>query len=203
MAVGLDTLESGSDRTRARILDVALELMATQGFSATSTREMSERLGFTKAALYYHFHTKDDLLGALVAPILDGLAELTGSVPPGVGVSGRRQLLAGYVDLVAAHENLIRVLSEDPSASQRPVVQAAAPIYERLIQSLSGEAEPGTAARARVRAALGGIHSVLLKADPGEDRLLLREAALVAACGALGIPSGRHRSAQVSHTRPA
>ena len=113
----------GPTRTRARILEVALELMATQGFSATSTREMSERLGFTKAALYYHFHTKDDLLGALVAPILDGLAELTDTVPAGVGISGRRQLLAGYVDLVAAHEKLIRLLSEDPSASQHPVVQ--------------------------------------------------------------------------------
>ncbi len=203
MAVGLDTLESGSERTRARILEVALELMATQGFSATSTREMSERLGFTKAALYYHFHTKDDLLGALVAPILDGLAELTDTVPAGAGINGRRQLLALYVDLVAAHEKLIRLLSEDPSASQHPVVRAAAPIYERLIELLSGEEAPGTAARARVRAALGGIHSVLLKADPGEDRLVLREAALVAACGALGIPSGRHRSAQARPTTPA
>ncbi len=203
MAVGLEGLDTRHDRSRARILEVALELMATQGFAATSTREMAERLGFTKAALYYHFRTKDDLLGALVAPILDDLTALTDSVPAGVGVNGRRHLLAGYVDLVAAHEKLIGVLSEDPSASQRPVVQAAAPIYQRLIQLLSGEDTPGTAGRARVRAALGGIHSVLLKAESGDDRSVLREAALVAACGALGIPSGRRHPAQAGQTRPA
>ena len=39
------------DQTRARILDVALELIADRGFAATSTREIAERLGVTKAAL--------------------------------------------------------------------------------------------------------------------------------------------------------
>jgi len=51
---------SGAD-TRARILDVALELFVEQGYEKTSLRDISERLGFTKAALYYHFERKDDI----------------------------------------------------------------------------------------------------------------------------------------------
>ena len=51
--------------TRERILDVALDLFTEQGFDGTSLREISERLGVTKAALYYHFASKDDILMAL------------------------------------------------------------------------------------------------------------------------------------------
>jgi AcrR family transcriptional regulator len=51
--------------TRDRILDVALDLFIEQGFDGTSLREIAERLGVTKAALYYHFESKDDILMAL------------------------------------------------------------------------------------------------------------------------------------------
>ena len=55
--------EAGS--TRERILDVALDLFIEKGFDGTSLREIAEKLGFTKAALYYHYASKDDILMAL------------------------------------------------------------------------------------------------------------------------------------------
>ena len=48
--------------TRARIQQVALELFAEQGYERTSLREVAERLGVTKAALYYHFKSKEDIV---------------------------------------------------------------------------------------------------------------------------------------------
>jgi AcrR family transcriptional regulator len=51
--------------TRERILDVALDLFIEQGYDKTSLREIADRLGFTKAALYYHFERKEDILLAL------------------------------------------------------------------------------------------------------------------------------------------
>ncbi|AYL39587.1 TetR/AcrR family transcriptional regulator [Streptomyces fungicidicus] len=48
--------------TRQRIQDVALELFAEQGYEKTSLREIAERLDVTKAALYYHFKTKEEIL---------------------------------------------------------------------------------------------------------------------------------------------
>jgi AcrR family transcriptional regulator len=47
---------------RQRILDVALELFNEQGYDKTSLREIADRLGVTKAALYYHFERKEDIL---------------------------------------------------------------------------------------------------------------------------------------------
>ena len=52
--------------TRARIQQVALELFAEQGYERTSLREIAERLGVTKAALYYHFKSKEDIVRSLV-----------------------------------------------------------------------------------------------------------------------------------------
>jgi len=57
--------EAASVNTRERILDVALDLFTEQGFDGTSLRQIAERLGVTKAALYYHFTSKDDILLAL------------------------------------------------------------------------------------------------------------------------------------------
>jgi AcrR family transcriptional regulator len=51
--------------TRDRILDVALDLFIEKGYDKTSLREIAEQLGFTKAALYYHFESKADILMAL------------------------------------------------------------------------------------------------------------------------------------------
>lgn len=55
----------GEKSTREQILDVALDLFTAEGFEKTSLREIAERMGFSKAALYYHFASKDDILLAL------------------------------------------------------------------------------------------------------------------------------------------
>ncbi|PXY17703.1 TetR/AcrR family transcriptional regulator [Prauserella sp. PE36] len=62
--------------TRERIQQVALELFAEHGYEKTSLREIAERLAVTKAALYYHFKTKEDIVHSLVENLVDGLDEL-------------------------------------------------------------------------------------------------------------------------------
>jgi AcrR family transcriptional regulator len=63
---GLDEGEAPeAASTRERILNVALELFTEKGFDGASLREIAERLGVTKAAIYYHFASKDDILMAL------------------------------------------------------------------------------------------------------------------------------------------
>lgn len=51
--------------TRQRIQDVALELFAQRGYEKTSLREIAEQLDVTKAALYYHFKSKEDIVISL------------------------------------------------------------------------------------------------------------------------------------------
>jgi AcrR family transcriptional regulator len=56
--------------TRDRILDVALDLFIEKGYDKVSLREVAERVGVTKAALYYHFASKDEIFRTLVDPLL-------------------------------------------------------------------------------------------------------------------------------------
>ena len=51
--------------TRDHILDIALDLFTEKGFDKTSLREIADELGFSKAAIYYHFASKDEILMAL------------------------------------------------------------------------------------------------------------------------------------------
>src|SRR6266508_2875856 len=62
--------------TRSRIQSVALELFIEQGYEQTSLREIAERLGVTKAALYYHFRTKDEIVESLTQDRLAAIEEL-------------------------------------------------------------------------------------------------------------------------------
>src|SRR2546421_11749377 len=62
--------------TRSRIQEVALELFTEQGYEATSLREIAERLGVTKAALYYHFKTKEDIVASFMEDRVAALEDI-------------------------------------------------------------------------------------------------------------------------------
>lgn len=53
----------GSD-TRTEIISVAMRLFVDNGYDKTSLREIADEIGVTKAALYYHFRTKEDIVRA-------------------------------------------------------------------------------------------------------------------------------------------
>ncbi|GAB3566303.1 TetR family transcriptional regulator [Amycolatopsis endophytica] len=62
--------------TRERIQRVALDLFVEQGYEKTSLREIAEKLEVTKAALYYHFRTKEDIVHSLIEDIGSSLDEI-------------------------------------------------------------------------------------------------------------------------------
>jgi AcrR family transcriptional regulator len=173
--------------TPTRILAVALELIAEKGFAATSTRELSEHLGFTKAALYYHFHTKDDLLVALVQPGIQQFRAVLDRVTS-TGDAGRRELLEGYLTVVINNLEITRVLSREPAIARiERLSRVTQPLYQQLIERLSGNQPPDASSVARAHVALGGIHAALLNHAPGADMNDVRSGTLAAACGALGL----------------
>ncbi len=103
--------------TRQRIRDVALELFAEQGYDKTSLREIAERLGVTKAALYYHFQSKEDIVREFTRAYQAELAELVawGSEQPRTAAS-RAAILARYADIVTARLGVIRFMEQNQAA---------------------------------------------------------------------------------------
>lgn len=52
--------------TKERIMETALELFAEKGYLGTSMNDMAKQLGFTKAALYKHYTSKQEILNRIV-----------------------------------------------------------------------------------------------------------------------------------------
>lgn len=52
--------------TKEEIIDVALELFSINGFDATSLSDISSKLSITKAALFKHFSSKDEILSSVI-----------------------------------------------------------------------------------------------------------------------------------------
>jgi AcrR family transcriptional regulator len=58
-------------RTRLRILDSAGQCFATSGFSKTTVEEIALRAGVSKALVYHRFHSKEEILEAVLERTLD------------------------------------------------------------------------------------------------------------------------------------
>ncbi|MFF5179425.1 TetR/AcrR family transcriptional regulator [Micromonospora sp. NPDC000316] len=85
--------------TRERIKAVALELFTEQGYEKTSLREIAERLGVTKAALYYHFKSKDDIVASFVEERLERMdALIAWADDQPANLDTRRTLISRYAD---------------------------------------------------------------------------------------------------------
>lgn len=110
--------QRGAD-TRRRILGVALELFGTEGYAGTSIRDITERMGLTKASLYYHFRSKEEILDAITRPIKEELeallAEASADPKPAPA-----DLLAKVVDILSRRVRLISIVMGDPSAHGKP-----------------------------------------------------------------------------------
>ena len=55
-----------TESTKERILRIALELFAQNGYLGTSMNDIAGQLGFTKAALYKHYASKQEILDKIV-----------------------------------------------------------------------------------------------------------------------------------------
>src|SRR5262249_17513985 len=123
--------------TRTRIQNVAVELFIEQGYEATSLREIAEKLGVTKAALYYHFKTKEDIIASLVDARLAAMDELIGwglTQPRSVGT--RLEFVRRYAANLAQaqHHEIMRFLERNQAAlRQNPSVEK---MRERMLSML-------------------------------------------------------------------
>lgn len=93
--------------TRTRIQDIALRLFTEQGYEATSLREIAEELGVTKAALYYHFRTKDDIVASLVDVRVQEIEKLLAWIRSQPRTpETRRELVVRYARMLREHRYL-------------------------------------------------------------------------------------------------
>ncbi|MFI1988988.1 TetR/AcrR family transcriptional regulator [Actinoplanes sp. NPDC020271] len=173
--------------TKAEIRKVAIELFTERGYEATSLREIAERLGITKAALYYHYSSKENIVRSIFDAHMDALAELvtwTREQPPGPDLRAKVadrmiELTAGSgmaaMKFAMANQHVVRELHSD---------QGRQSAFDRLGELFDLLIAPDTPIEEalRVRSALLSINVVLmsargLKATEAEITAVAREIA--------------------------
>lgn len=182
--------------TRETIRAVALELFSDKGFEQTSLREIAERVGLTKASLYYHYSSKQALLLAVVEPVLTGwrsIADDTGRLdhtPDTV-----RQVVERCLDVFIRNRSVAGIFQRD--AAGVAVVLGTlwddmVDVGKRLVVWLAGSS-PTAADRLRAIAAMEVLGAVLASAtyqDEGEfSESELREVLSQAAMDVLRLPA--------------
>jgi AcrR family transcriptional regulator len=103
--------------TRSRLRELALKLFAEQGYEKTSLREIAEQLGVTKAALYYYFKSKEDIVRSLVEDYVAELDDLIawGKAQPRTPAT-RAEIVRRYLHIVATGTEVFRMLHQNQAA---------------------------------------------------------------------------------------
>jgi AcrR family transcriptional regulator len=151
--------------TRDRILQTALDLFIEQGYETTSLREIAERVGVTKAALYYHFASKEEIFRTLMEPIFALQAQTMGMLQARPSREAWARGLATLVEWVLPQRRLFELFENNQSAlhtmaHDSDTMEAHVAMHDRVNAVLSDEATP-LADRVRMAGAVGFVLGVL------------------------------------------
>jgi AcrR family transcriptional regulator len=148
--------------TRARIQQVAVQLFTERGYDKTSLREIAEHLDVTKAALYYHFKSKEDIVRSLVEDHYEQMDTLIawGRSQPRTAAA-RREILARYIGIVASGDKAFRMLHQNQAAvNTMATTKSRGELFKErfhpLIELLAGP-DAGLPEQVRAAMALGGV----------------------------------------------
>lgn len=166
-----------SPTTRQRILDVAVDRFTEAGYEATSLREIAEDLGITKAALYYHFKSKDDIARALIEPFLDRWGDLELEA---VGADDDRWLAAvtEFFEQAVAEQRIVAMFVRNHAAFERVVDLDDFDTHVERFRATIGGVDLPLAQRVRRAVAFGGSMDCLwgfADSDPDELRTAVLE----------------------------
>lgn len=169
---------------RAQVLEIAVRLFNEQGYDATSVSSLAAELGLSKAALYHHFSSKeqileialDDALGALEA-VLDGaLAD------EGAAATRLVTVIAGAVRVLTSRLPQVTLLLRvhGNSEIERAALERRR-IFDQRVAHLVGQAQQEGALRRDIRPSVttrlmfGMINSIIEWYRPAHTSLTPEE----------------------------
>lgn len=144
---------------RERVLEAALSLFAEHGVNGTSLQMIADRLGVSKAAVYYQFHSKDDIVLAVIQPVFDDMMRSVRIAEAMSTPEARREAaISGMVEMAVRHRRVTAVFHGDPVIDG--LVHSRAELQdtiERLTGILLGP-DPDAASRICMSVLAAGIY---------------------------------------------
>jgi len=144
--------------TRMRLIEAAIDLFTRHSFAGTSLQMIADELGLTKAAIYHHFRTREQLLAAVIEPMLDELRTVVESAETKRTPHARAEhMLGGYAALAVRNRGLVAVLATDPSVATVLTDRAE---WGKLIMrqlALLADVDPGPAGEVKAAMVFAGM----------------------------------------------
>lgn len=144
-AVSAEAVETKGERTRRRLLELAIERFGERGYRATSVSEVARAAGLTQAAVYAYFDGKEALFDAAVDADAEAVVDEIRARLAGVGA---RMLIPSFlmaaITCVDEHPLVRRVLDGEEKAALGRLLNL--PALQRLATWLGDELAAAQAA---------------------------------------------------------
>ena len=141
---GMSTRAVQAERTRQQILETAQRLFTELGYDATSLQMIADEMGLTKAAVYYHFRAKSDILHEAMRP---GIQRMEALLDEAAAIRGRRarieHLVDGFVDFLVRNRHYAVMASTDPAAKRDKMNDKSVTMRRRALTVLFGDHPTG------------------------------------------------------------
>ncbi|MCC5950839.1 MAG: TetR/AcrR family transcriptional regulator [Acidimicrobiia bacterium] len=141
-----DTPQTKGERTRQRLLEIAIDRFGERGYRATSVSEIARAAGLTQAAVYAYFANKEELFDAAVDA--DASTVIHSAWAEARQTPARQlvpMLLLLFITALDQHALLRRVVAgQEPEALQRLVdLPALQELSESMAERIRSEQATG------------------------------------------------------------
>lgn len=130
-----------AEQRREQIIEVATNLFAEVGYRSTSLRDIAAAVGITHPGLLYHFHTKEELLQAVLQRRED-VGTVRFHLEPERATQEPMALLVGTVGQIAHNQSeergltsLFSMLAAEATDPQHPAHDFFAHRYTELVET--------------------------------------------------------------------
>jgi AcrR family transcriptional regulator len=131
------------ERTRREIVQQAMVLFQSKGYSATSLQDIATAAGCSKATVLYHFNGKPAVLSAVLEPSRAALAELNAAAAKLPRAQAQELAITRFVELAVEFRGVVHVLQDVlPTIDEMPEFTDLIAAGLRLTGFLAGSDDP-------------------------------------------------------------
>jgi AcrR family transcriptional regulator len=188
---------------RAQLIAVTIDLVARHGYQGTSLARIAEAAGISKAAVLYHYPSKDAVVRAAYASVLESLTGFVGAaVGPHTGAPAVTAYIRSLVAYLRDHPGhtrmIVEALSEETGISDTPNSPSRHEAVTGLIDAAKAAGEYRLDVDSRTTAVIvnGAIDAIVSQSlvDAGFDTTHAAEELITMLTRALGAAPGRRRT---------